>query len=111
MRAAYAEVVLAAVVLASVAAPTAAQTVTSTFAGLQGRLKADQTVYVQTAAVTDARGRGIKGKAGILAWVGFGTGMWNRRRRRKLCPVHSPTFAVTPFIGARRRGLAAALRF
>jgi hypothetical protein len=45
-----------------VAAPTAAQTAARSFADLQGRLKADQTVYVQTAEVEDAPGRGIKGK-------------------------------------------------
>jgi hypothetical protein len=46
----------------SVAAPPTAQTAASSFADLQGRLKADQTVYVQTAEVADPPRRAIKGK-------------------------------------------------
>jgi hypothetical protein len=62
MRAARAELVLALVLTTIAAAPTAAQTAASSFADLQGRLTADQTIYVQTAEVADEYGRGIKGK-------------------------------------------------
>ena len=62
MKAACAELVLALVLTTVVAAPTAAQTAASSFADLQGRVKADQTVYVQTAEVADEYGRGINGK-------------------------------------------------
>jgi hypothetical protein len=60
MRAAPTELIFAIVLTTIVAAPTAAQTAAVSFADLQGRLKPDQTVYVQTAEVADERG--IKGK-------------------------------------------------
>jgi hypothetical protein len=62
MRIARAQLVVALVVTTTVAAPAAAQTAVSSFAELQGRLEADQTVYVQTAEVADEHGRGIKGR-------------------------------------------------
>jgi len=62
MRAAAADLILAIVLTATVAAPAAAQTAASSFADLRNRLEADQTVYVQTAEVADEGGRGIKGK-------------------------------------------------
>jgi hypothetical protein len=58
-----AQLVVALVLTTTVAAaPAAAQSAASSFAELQGRLEADQTVYVQTAEVADEHGRGIKGK-------------------------------------------------
>jgi hypothetical protein len=58
------EVVLAIVLLSlsGGAAPAAAQAAVSSFADLQGRLKADQTVYVETAVVVDEHRGGVKGE-------------------------------------------------
>jgi hypothetical protein len=61
MKGARAAVVLA-IVLANAVAPAAAQTAASSFTDLQGRLRGDQTVYVQTAEIADESGRGVKGK-------------------------------------------------
>ncbi len=62
MRIAHAQLVVALVVTTTVAASAAAQTPASSFTELQKQLEAEQTVYVQTAAVADEHGRGIKGR-------------------------------------------------
>jgi hypothetical protein len=58
-------VVVAAIALLSLgagAAPAAAQTAASSFADLRGRLRPDQTVYVETAVVVDEHAGGVKGQ-------------------------------------------------